>query len=130
MATPATNRGPVFHYFWVKIMGKESYNAARKKALDSGKETLAFAKPMRPGIVPMDVQQVMTAGGSPMSISVGYLLKPESAERHGLMVDVREFKTGYSDKQVTAWLEGDGAEWAKDGLCVLFRVAVETGGQM
>ncbi len=130
MATPSKNRGPVFHYFWLKIMGKDAYNAARTKALKSGKEPLAFAKPMRPGIVPLDVQQVMTSGGTPVSISVGYLLEPEAAERHGLMVDVREFKTGYSDKQVSAWLEGEGAEWAKDGLCVLFRVAVETGAQM
>jgi hypothetical protein len=133
MAIHEAGKGPLQHYFWVKIMKKEQYEKSLKDDILRGADGQGVIKPMRPGVIDSEETiALMRSTAKAVSVNIGFVLDAKALEAAGLMVDVRDFQTGYSREQIEKWTREteEGRKWSSNGLCVLFHVAIEQRGAM
>jgi hypothetical protein len=108
-------------------MDEKSFDAARTRSLTAGRPPRGYVLPQRTGIVPRNAPAAPKGSGRALNMSVGYKLSAAQAEEAGLMVEVKDFATGYTRKQVEDWLKGPaGRKWAGDSLCIVFYSAAES----
>ena len=119
-------KGTAYHYFIVKIMDEQAYDVARSEALAEGNVPRGYLQPQRTGIIPRNPKTSKSRDGRALDISIGYRMSASQARKAGLMVQVKDFATGYSRQQVERWLKSPvGRKWAGDSLCVVFYSAVD-----
>lgn len=121
-----------YQYFWLKVVSAKQVEAQGKAALDNpAAEVFSSLVPDHQYIVPQPNRTMFLVGGKMMEaqFTVRLEIDPKEAQKRGLTVRYFPMVKPMNRDEALAWIKDTsrtgGAEWAKDGLCVLCSVAVE-----